>query len=234
MSNCYSQKENSRLETIEQARIDLNDLLVEGKLIVDVMDDIRQSPRQQELTMKFQKGIQNNYDWFVENLQNLTPGQPMQYHPNLGLTKEEYDELQVLIKDVEIASSGKVNVEIIKGDSIISFNTNEKLEILNTIKINLIQNQIKIGEITLSYDGPVNVDNDQNGFKSRWKGHNWIYEFPENLSTEMLRDVQTLVAKHYKFTVGRLEKNGKTFLQIKGLEFNNGVKEAEFDIPLMF
>ncbi|MDC6363659.1 MULTISPECIES: hypothetical protein [Flavobacteriaceae] len=198
------------------------------------MNKIVQSPRQQELASKFQQGVRDNYEWFVEYMANTTPGEPIQYHPNLGITEDEFNELQNLSKNIEIASSGRENVEIFKTDSTISFNSTGKLQILNIVKIHSVKNEIEIGEVKLSYSGAVNVDNDQNGFKSRWDGHNWAYEFPEGLNSEMLKDVQSLVAKNYKFTIGKLEKSGRIFIQIKGLEINKGVKEEEFDIPLLF
>ncbi|SNZ01234.1 hypothetical protein [Flagellimonas pacifica] len=232
--NCYSQTDNSKTEITLQVQSDIDNFLVNGESIVDVMDKIVQSPRQQELTMKFQQGVQNNYEWFVEYMENATPGKPIKYHPNLGISEGEYNELQKLIKNIEIASSGRENVEIIKTDTTISFNSLGRLQILNQVKINSIKNEINIGEIKLSYSGSANVDNDENAFKSRWTGHNWVYEFPNGLDSEMLKDVQNLVAKNYKFTIGKLEKNDRTFIQIKGLEFDKGVKEVQFDIPLLF
>ncbi|WP_190811676.1 hypothetical protein [Flagellimonas sp. S3867] len=229
LNSCYSQS-----DITEQAQTDINDWLVDGEATVGVMDKIVQSPRQQELASKFQQGVRDNYEWFVEYMANATPGEPIQYHSNLGITEDEFNELQNLIKNIEIASSGRENVEIFKTDSTISFNSTGKLQILNIIKIRSVKNEIEIGEVKLSYSGAVNVDNDQNGFKSKWDGHNWAYEFPEGLNSEMLKDVQYLVAKNYKFTIGKLEKSGRTFIQIKGLEINNGVKEEEFDIPLLF
>ncbi|GAB5566122.1 MAG: hypothetical protein Wins2KO_31850 [Winogradskyella sp.] len=234
LSNCYSQNDNSGLDSAEQIQAELHDLLKVGLSSVDIMDDIKQNPRQAELMAKFQKGIENNYEWFAENMQNVAPGHPMPYHPNLGLSKEEYEEFQILIKDIEIASSGVEDVEIIKNDSTISFKSNGKLKILDAIKINLDRNEITMGEYTLFYSGPANIDNDKNGLKSKWKGHNWIYEFPKDLSADKMKDIENLIAKNYKFTIGKLEKNGKTFMQIKGLEINKGVKEVQFDIPIMF
>lgn len=231
---CYPQINNSISDISRQVQSDIDNFLAEGDFVVDVMDKIIQSPRQQELMMKFQQGIQNNYECYVEYLEKSTPGVPMEYHPNLGITKDEYNELQKLIKKIEIASSGRENVEIIKTDSTVLFNSPGRFQILKRVKINLVKNQIEIGEIKLSYSGSVNVDNDENGFKSRWTGHNWAYEFPYGLNSEMLKDVQNLIAKNYKFTIGKLEKNGRIFIQVKGLEINKGEKEVAFDIPLLF
>lgn len=234
ISNCYCQDDNLGFDPEDNIPTELSGLLKDGLSSVDLIDEYKQSPRQAELMVKFQKGIQNNYEWFAENMQKVAPGQPMPYHPNLGLSKEEYEELQVLIKNFEITSSGSEDVEIIKSDSIISFKANGKLKILDAVRINLEKNEIIIGEYTLTYSGPANIDNDKNGLKSKWKGHNWAYEFPKDLSVDKIKDIDNLIAKNYKFTIGKLEKNGKTFMQIKGLEINKGVKEVQFDIPIIF
>jgi hypothetical protein len=234
ITNCYPQSEKDQLEVGESIQADINSLLLSGMISAEIMDGFIQNPRQVELMMKFQEGIQKNYEWFMEEMKTVDQGKPMSYHPNLGLSEEEYKEFLSIIKDFESTSSGKEAVEIIKNDTVIVFKANGKLKILEEVKIHLYDNTIIIGPYKLSYAGPANITSSENALKSKWKGHNWSYEFPENMNPDLLKDLENLVARHYKFTIGRLEKNGKTFMQIKGLEFNKGVKEVEFDIPLIF
>ncbi len=234
LNSCNSQTKRNSPNISGNIKTDLNNLLQNGHFSADIMDGVKQSPRQQELTLKFQQGVQNNYEWFVEQLKTVESGKPMPYHPNLGLTEDEYIELQSFNNDIEIISTGKENVEVIKNDSIISFKSQGKLKILESVKVHLNKDEIIIGQYTLTYLGAANITDTNNGLKSKWKGHNWRYEFPENLDLGILKDLENLKAKQYKFTIGKLEKNGKTFLQIKGREFYKGVKEVEFDIPIIF
>ena len=66
---------------------DLSNLLLPGKKSADVMDGMKQDVRQEELTKKFQAGVQQNYEWFVEYLKTVPEGQPMPYHVNLGIQR---------------------------------------------------------------------------------------------------------------------------------------------------
>jgi hypothetical protein len=38
----------------------------------------------------------------------------------------------------------------------------------------------------------------------------------------------------YKFTIGRLEKNGKTYMSLKGREVEDGAKTVDFELSVQF
>ena len=40
--------------------------------------------------------------------------------------------------------------------------------------------------------------------------------------------------KQYNFTLGRLEKNGKIYMSLKGREIEDGAKTVEFELPVVF
>jgi hypothetical protein len=40
--------------------------------------------------------------------------------------------------------------------------------------------------------------------------------------------------KQYKLTIGKLDKNGKTYLSLKGREIENGARTVNFEIPVQF
>lgn len=234
INSCHSQTKRNN-EISGGIKEDLHYLLQKGKFTADIMDGIKQSPRQAELNLKFQQAIQNNYEWFVEYLKTFEHGTPMPYHPNLGLTEKEFKEFDSFSKNIEVESTGKEDIEIIKNDSIISFKSNGKLKILETLKIYPDKNEISIGQYTLTYFGKVNVTDSTNAFKSKWKGYSWRYEYPENIEElDVLSDRDKLEIKLYKFTVGKLKKNGKTFLKIKGQELDKGIVKVKFEIPLIF
>lgn len=45
---------------------------------------------QMAIMIKMQASLAMHKDWVKEVLQNLKPGDPMPYHENLGITKDEY------------------------------------------------------------------------------------------------------------------------------------------------
>lgn len=230
-----SQTHQQRQAITGDIKNDLNNFLSKGKITVDVMDGVKQNKRQEELTKKFQEGIQQNYEWFVDYMKTVPDGQPMRYHPNLGLTEEEYKELHGYMNNIELVSSGKSDVTIKHKNNTIEFKADdEKLKLLEFVKIDLIKNVVTIGEYELAFSDTVNVTDDKNGLKSKWKGYTWKFEEPKDIDMNALKDLQTLKDKQYKFTIGQLEKNGKTFMSVKGQEIENGAKQVSFELPLIF
>lgn len=213
---------------------DINRLLPTGEVMVDIMDSINQNLRQQELMQKFQTAVQQNYDWFVDYMKTVPAGQPMPYHKNLGLTESEYDEMQSHLNDIELSSSGKEKIIIQKDNNVIEFKANGKLQLLNYLKIDLNKNIVIFLNNQLPFTDTANITTETNALKSKWKGYNWRMEEPTDLDFENIKNLQTVDIKQYKFTLGQLEKNNKTWLYLKGREFNNGEYQVNFEISVVF
>ena len=230
-----SQTENEvRPEITGEIITDINNLMPAGKITVDNMDGIKENPRQTELTLKFQEGIKENYDWFVDYMKTVPNGEPMPYHKNLGLSKKEYKELQELMNDIELISTGKDVITIIKQGSVITFEAKDKLEILEVVNIDLDSNIVTVGEYTLMFSDTPNITDDKNGLRSKWKGYTWRYEFPSEVDFDALKDIENIRLKQYVLTIGRLDKNGKTFFKLKAREVKDGVKEVDLSLSLIF
>lgn len=212
-----------------EVKTDVVNLLPAGKVTAEVLDSIRVSPRQAELTKKFQEGVQKNETWFASYMQSVPEGQPMPYHANMGLSKAEYEELQGFAETTDVISSGNEEITIEKKGEVIEFKAQGKLEVLNHVKIDLKTNTVKVGELDLPFADKDEITTDKNGLKSKWKGYTWSFE-----DTNGSEDPQTLSAVIYKVTIGQLEKNGKTLLKIKGVEMEEGEKSVEFDLPVVF
>ena len=213
---------------------DVNNLLPDGKVTADAMNEIKQTPRQAELTEKFQKGIQKNYEWFVAFMKSIPEGQPMPYHRKLGMTKKEYKELEGYFDDIELVSSGKKDITIINDGNIIQFVANGNISMLNLVKIDLKKNVVFIGEYELPFSRTINVETEDNPLKSIWKGYAWELETTKNIDLGALKDLPNLHIKKYEFTIGKLEKTGKTFMSVKCHEVENGVAVINVEIPLIF
>lgn len=230
-----SQSQQGQKAITGDIETDLNNLLPRGKTTVDVMDGIMQTKRQEELTIKFQEAIKKNYEWFIDYSQTQTAGQPMAYHPNTGLTEKEFEELMSYMLNIEFVSTGKKEMEITNISNIIEFQTNdEKLKLLESVQIDLSRNVVYLGEYELTFHDSINAADDTNALKSKWKGYSWKYEEPGDHDINALKNLERMNIKKYEFRIGRLEKNEKTYLSIKGLEIENGAKLVEFDLPILF
>jgi hypothetical protein len=235
LSSCgNSQKTNLQKKLTGDITTDLKLLLPNSTVKADIMDGILQNPRQVELTNKFQKAIKENYDWFLEYIKTVPEGEPMPYNEKLGLTKEEYSELMAYMENVEVVSTGKENISIEIKDNFIRFKSHNKLADLDSLIIDLKNNIVTFGQYKMVFADTLNITTNKNGLKSKWKGYSWKFEIPENLDITDLKDLSTLNMVQYKFTIGRLEKNGKTYMSLKGREVEEGVKTVDFELPVQF
>jgi hypothetical protein len=233
--NCSS-SQTSETKHIFSGNIkaDLIYLLPEGKKTVDILDSVKLSPRQTELTLKFQKGIQENQSWFLEYMKKNQNGQSMPYHPNFGVTESEWKELQDHIHDIEMVSSGKEEVNVMRKDDIISFKSSGKLAFMNIIKIDLKKNIVSLENYKLPFIDTLNITEETGAFKSKWKGYEWGFEEPKDFNLDALKDLSSFTAKDYKLIIGRIEKSDRTFLKLKGQEYENGKAIVNFEIPILF
>lgn len=90
------------------------------------------------------------------------------------------------------------------------------------------------GQYKMPFSDTINITTDKNGLRTKWKGYSWEFEEPKDIDISDLTDLESLSIKQYKFTIGRLEKDGKTFMSLKGREIEDGVKIVDFELPVRF
>ncbi|MFN8357581.1 MAG: hypothetical protein U0Y10_24195 [Spirosomataceae bacterium] len=235
LSSCgNSQTTNSQKKLTGNIQSDLKMLLPNSNVKADIMDGVLQNPRQAELTKKFQAAIKENYGWFLEYMKTVPEGEPMPYNSKLGLTKEEYTELMGFMDNVEVVSTGKEDIKIEIKNDFISFKSHNKLADLDSLTIDLKNNIVTFRQYKMLFADTLNITTEKNGLKSKWKGYSWKFEVPNNLDIADLKDLSTLNMIQYKFTIGRLEKNGKTYMSLKGREVEDGAKTVDFELPVQF
>lgn len=233
-SCAFAQTNTSDDKLTGNIQTDLKLLLPTGTVKADIMDGIRQDPRQIELSTKLQSAVKQNYSWFVDYMKSVPQGERMPYHVNLGVTKEEYTELLDFMKNIEIVSTGVEEISIETKDDVIHFKSVNKLSFLNSLKIDLKNNIVLYGQIKLPFADKLNITSEKNALKSRWTGYSWVLEEPKDFDLSKLKDLENLKMKQYKLTIGKLEKTGKTYLSFKGREIENGAKTVDFEIPVIF
>ncbi len=229
-----SQTTSSKTKLTRNIQADLKILLPNSKVKADIMDGVLQNPRQVELTNKLQAAIRDNYEWFLEYMKTVPEGESMPYDAKLGLTKEEYTDLMGFMKNIEVVSTGKEEITIETNNDFIRFKSTNKLSSFDSLIIDLKNNIVTFGEYKMTFVDTINITTNKNGLKSKWTGYSWKFEDPNNLDIGDFKDLSTLKMKQYKFTIGRLEKNGKTYMSLKGREVENGVKIIDFELPVQF
>jgi hypothetical protein len=163
-----SQTINSKIPLTGTMKNDLKALLPTGKVNADIMDGVKQNPRQMELAKRLQISVKQNYNWFLEYMKSVPKGEPLPYNSKLGLTKEEYAELQGFMDDIETVSTGKEDMYIELKNDIINFKSNNKLSKLSSLSLDLKNNIAIFGQIKMKFSDTINVKTDKNGLKSKW------------------------------------------------------------------
>lgn len=215
-------------------KTDLTRLLPIGTVKADIIDGVQQNPRQMELAKKLQSSIAQNYEWFVDYMKTVPQGEKIPYHAKLGLTKEEYMELMNFMDNIEMVSTGKENIAIQIKNDMIYFKSQNKLSKLDSLTIDLKNNMVSFGKIKMPFADKLNITTDKNALKSKWEGYSWILEEPKDLDANAMKDLNNLKMRQYKFTIGKLEKTGKTYMSLKGREIENGAKTIDFELPVQF
>lgn len=228
ISNSFSQTE----KITGNPQDDLNFLFNEGSVMVDIMDGIKTDPRQAELTYKLQQGIRANYEWFQDYIKTAKPGEPLDYHENLGITIDEYDEFLRLSDQIEVVSSGTEVLTVIKSSNEITFKGQNKTAAFNDLTIDLKNNIMSYKDYELEFGDVINVTDNNNGLRSKWKGYDWEFTNPKVSNDRDLLTLEEFTA--ITLTIGQLNKNGKIYLKIKEQKMVNGIKIIDNQVPVMF
>lgn len=120
--------------------------LPSGPVEVTVLE-LAAPSRYVELTRQFQVALDEQAEWLQGYLQeNSTPGEPLPWHENFGLTEEEYAELLDLADEVRLRPVRKATLEIVREDPWISFKAadgvSDGLGALNDVTLDLGQRKV--------------------------------------------------------------------------------------------
>ena len=223
--------------------VDIRLLIPEVTIDVDVMGNLRMDPGYELLYNKFAMALQQNIAWYQEQLKiaEQTGQYPVPYDPRMGLTKEEYDTLLVLVKSgpgVEAVKSGTERVTFHYDGPALSFYGTGDLSVFGTIVVRLDSNIAWIAGKKLDQYNAINVTDANNAFRTTWSGHGWRYEYSskpdaDDLS-QILDDVGSLDLVIYRLTIGRLSDSGKTLIEISLGETHGGKKTVAYQLPFVF
>jgi hypothetical protein len=77
------------------------------------------------------------------------------------------------------------------------------------------------------------VDDENNGFKSKWKGYRFEYENPSSISAEDFKNDE-LNYHSVKLTIALLDNGGKPLIAFRERKIENGEKVVDKDLPLVY
>lgn len=214
-------------------RKDIVRLLPIGPVTVERMNGMTRNARMSQLYDRFQGGIRERYDWYVEYLEQ-NPERPLPYHEYFALSESEYAEMNTLIKKVRYYSTGLQELKIVPHNGGIGFEGEKSLAPFRSVAFDPNTLETYIGKQVLTLTDTITEPTEQNLFGTPWKGYIWRYENPENVHLEALKDVPNLNVVQYKITLGQLQNSGRTLLHIQCIEIQEGFKLVDVDLPVVF
>lgn len=88
-----------------------------------------------------------------------------------------------------------------------------------------------MGEFELSDFNEINIESDKNGLRSKWKGYKWSYITESEID---FSEPEKMNMSSYSFTLGQLEIDNSTYMEIEAREIVNGVRVLNVQIPFKF
>lgn len=114
-----------------------------GRIAADVME--YGTPwRVTELVKRRGEAIRQNPQWWNEHMKNVKPGERVPYDARMGLTPEEYDELQTLSKKTSTRKKADATITITsKGNDVYLLDGGPSLPDLTGIEIDLKNDSVR-------------------------------------------------------------------------------------------
>lgn len=205
-----------------------------GEQKADLMDSLEHPARYSELLMRFQDSVAKHQEWLMDAIAKAGQGEYLQYHPNTGLTPEEWEEMKLFKDSVRSVPRSTERLTIRDSAGMYRFEGSGRLEFINIFTVDPRRMSVRMADVELPFADTVAVTDNRNAFNSRWHGFSWRYEYPLDFQPEMMKDLSTLTLIQYQFTVGRLQATGQRLISIKAKEIRDGVKTLNLEIPILF
>lgn len=209
----------------------VTELLPEGSYKFEVLDSVKTTPRQVELTYAFQKAYQEKMDTFNSYFEKVRSNKEANFPENDYLSEEDFKEYMEYAENIKLLPSTTESVKVVNSGDLVTFESSGKLEILNYIKYNTSTNTFKIEDYTLTFRDSTTVTDKENALQESWNGHTWEFAEPNDMEMPTQETISSISIKQYKITLGTLEQSGRTFMKIKGNEYKNGERILSFEIP---
>ncbi len=151
------------------------DLLPEGTVNADILA-VRIPPRAEELAEKMRNAFREKPEWLADYIKrNAQPGKPLPYHPNFGVTKDEYDELLQLSKKPRIVTIDTKPVSFDKQDNAFTISSNGAFPFLDGTVIDTRQMSVTTRYGVLR-SAQWQTSKGLDSAIGEWRGYNWHIE----------------------------------------------------------
>lgn len=204
----------------------IRDLIPRGVVQVDIME-VGAWPRQIELAARLQASVAAHPEWWVEYVAKAPPGQPLPYHPRLGLTEAEYQEFLELSSSMQMVkvADGTLNF-VWDSPTHIRLIGEGSLADLTGITIDLAADRVETPFAILRERTEIN-NTDVDSPTGPWRGIQWKFE---HLTPDLSSGAVV------KLALGRRDEDGRGILyynarRIKGRSAQSVRYVLYYDLP---
>ncbi|CAM4034103.1 hypothetical protein [Bacillus paramycoides] len=148
---------------------------------------------------RMREHLANNMDWYLKYVEEHAEKKSFPYHPNFGVTKEEYEFVLNAIDQSELVNTkdGKLKFKK-KSNHEVEIFSSESIKLLNYVVIDTEKNTVKTSLGECEYFGEIIASPEQK-LTGPWHGKRW-----------MLKKDGLI----YTFSLGKLETGNKSIIDI--------------------
>jgi hypothetical protein len=164
------------------------------------------SPRLVELTSRFRSSVAEHPDWWREHARSAPAGEPLAYHPQMGLTEAEYSELLSYAKRPSLTKvkDGRLTFRRLSS-TLVELDSAGLFPFLDGIRIDFAADSVQAPYGVLRFRSEVNNTSEESP-TGPWRGVSWSL-----VETR----VRAETGPNARLALGRLTQTGEGILAYK-------------------
>ena len=176
--------------------------------------ELASPPRLETLTQRFREAISRDPEWMQRHVAeaDLAPGEVLPYHPNMGLSQDEYEEMYRLFSEMVLVPVRDASLVVTEADGKLHLEGEPDLPGLSGITIDSDGASVRTPFAVLNGADRVSPNENQT-ITGPWSGLSWWHEGI---------DPATGDGATVSFDLGRLEEGGDGLLYYDAKRMENG------------
>lgn len=179
-----------------------------GRIQADIMTGPQRQPS--ALQIRVREAIAAHSNWFYEHVKDLGPGETPSYHPNFGVSEEEFETWKAEVADVRLEKVATAEFAVKRsGRGTFTLDAKDPIAELDGIKIDLRAGRVRtpFGDAMIQ----TRVEpSERQRLTGQWRGYKWTNEAVARERGRASGGQVDLLS--IEFGIGRLEDTGRGVL----------------------
>lgn len=192
--------------------------------VIDVMG-LKPNPRLDDLTARFRQAVEKDPEWWQTHVGKAKPGEPLNWDPRLGLSKDEYSEFLRLFDRVELAKVKSLTAKVRRQGDRVRIEFGQGLPNLRQVEIDWSANSVATPFGVLTKPHVVTAADGRRFFNQwEWEGIEWGLEKSGGRPAE---------GTWVTFTLARMSESGRGIIYYSATDTSREAK-TRVDYILQF